>query len=116
MGQQGGWVGPDLTKVGAIRAGRDLLESLVAPSASFAQGYEAYLVSLKNGDVLSGVKVRQSDETFVLREASGQEVRLQPGQIERVQRSDVSIMPDGLLAALNPEEIRDLLAYLQSLK
>ena len=40
VGDEGGSVGPDLTKVGGIRAGRDLLESVVLPSATFAQGYE----------------------------------------------------------------------------
>jgi putative heme-binding domain-containing protein len=116
VGEHGGLVGPDLTKIGAIRSGRDLIESLVAPSATFAQGYEPYLVTLKDGDSLSGVRVRQSDDTFVLRDASGNEVRLEPAQIDNVRRSQVSIMPEGLLAAVGPEEIRDLLAYLQSLK
>src|SRR5262249_52290093 len=35
---QGGHVGPDLSKIGAIRSGRDLLESIVSPSATFARG------------------------------------------------------------------------------
>ena len=34
IGEQGGVLGPDLTKVGAIRAGRDLIESIVMPSAT----------------------------------------------------------------------------------
>lgn len=116
VGQNGGQVGPDLTKIGAIRSGRDLLESVAAPSATFAQGYEPYVVMLKNGDSINGVRVRTNNDAFVLREASGNEVRLDPAQIESVQRSQVSIMPEGLLSALNRDEVRDLLAYLQNLK
>jgi putative heme-binding domain-containing protein len=71
---------------------------------------------LKNGDSINGVRVRTNNDAFVLREASGNEVRLDPAQIESVQRSQVSIMPEGLLSALNRDEVRDLLAYLQNLK
>ena len=109
VGQHGGLVGPDLTKVGAIRSGRDLVESLVAPSATFSQGYEPYIVNLKNGDSLSGVRVRQPNEQFVLREAGGAEVRLDAAQIESVRQSQTSVMPEGLLTVLSQNEIRDLL-------
>jgi putative membrane-bound dehydrogenase-like protein len=116
VGGQGGLVGPDLTKIGAIRAGRDLIESLALPSASFAQGYETYAVSLRDGQELTGIRVRQSDDSFVLRDAGGGETRLDPGQVQSLERLQLSLMPEGLLAALSREEIRDLLAYLQSLR
>jgi putative membrane-bound dehydrogenase-like protein len=115
VGGQGGLLGPDLTKIGAVRAGRDLIESLVLPSASFAQGYESYAVTLRDGEELTGIRVRQSDDALVLRDAGG-ETRLDPGQVLNLERRQVSLMPEGLLAALTREEIRDLLAYLQSLK
>src|ERR1044072_3886371 len=50
-----GKVGPDLTKSGAIRSVRDLLESIVLPSASFAQGYESYRVTLADGEEITGI-------------------------------------------------------------
>jgi putative heme-binding domain-containing protein len=116
VGGAGGVLGPDLTRIGAIRSGRDLVESMILPSASFAQGYETFSVILRNGEELTGVRVRQDDEGFVLREASGREVRLEPGQVQSAERGKVSLMPEGLLASMTREEIRDLLAYLQSLK
>lgn len=116
VGKTGGVIGPDLTRVGAIRSGRDLIESLAMPSATFAQGYEPLRVELNSGDTLNGMRARQLDEAFVLRDASGAETRLRSEEIKRVERSDVSIMPDGLLNGLTREEIRDLLAYLQKLK
>jgi putative membrane-bound dehydrogenase-like protein len=116
VGKTGGVIGPDLTRIGAIRSGRDLIESLAAPSAAFAQGYEPLRAELKSGEILNGMRVRQLDDTFVLRDASGAEIRLQPEQLKSVERAEVSIMPDGLLSGLTREEIRDLLAYLQKLK
>ncbi|MSU61815.1 MAG: c-type cytochrome [Pedosphaera sp.] len=116
VGGRGGLVGPDLTKIGAIRADRDLIEALVLPSMTFAQGYDTFSVTLRDGENLRGIRVRQPDEAFVLRDASGAETRLHADQIQNVERSKVSIMPEGLLGTLAREEIRDLLAYLQSLK
>ena len=116
VGKHGGLVGPDLTRIGAIRSGRDLIESLVYPSATIAQGYDSYLVTLADGETLTGVRVRQHDDAFVLRDSSGAETRLHPSQFSRAERRETSLMPDGLVAALEAQEIRDLLAYLQSLE
>lgn len=116
VGKHGGLVGPDLTRVGRIRSGRDLVESIALPSATFAQGYEPYRLTLTSDAVLTGVRVRSLDDSFVLRDASGAETRLRQGEIKSTERATVSIMPDGLLNGLSREEIRDLLAYLQNLK
>lgn len=116
VGRQGGGVGPDLTKIGAVRSGRDLLESVLAPSATFAQGYEPWIVVLGDGDVWSGVIARQTDELVVLRAASGAETVLRREQIRQMRRSAVSLMPEGLERALSGPELRDLMAYLRGLK
>ena len=112
----GGMVGPDLTRIGAIRAGRDLIESLVMPSSTFAQSYETYALTTAAGDRISGVRVRQSDESMVLRDASGAETRIPDTLAAEVERQPISLMPEGLLSGLTQEEIRDLLAFLQSLR
>jgi putative heme-binding domain-containing protein len=71
---------------------------------------------LKNGETASGIRVRQPDDSFVLRDASGAETHLRPEQIQSVERMKVSLMPEGLIDALTRSEVRDLLAYLQRLK
>lgn len=116
VGLEGGLAGPDLTKIGAIRSGPDLVESVVAPSATFAQSYETFAVALRDGEEMTGIRIGQAEESFVLRDATGAEVRLDPDQIQNVRRSPVSLMPEGLLTGLTREEIRDLFAYLQSLR
>ena len=113
---QGGNVGPDLTTIGAVRSVRDLLESIVAPSSTFAQGYENYVVLMSDGRVASGLIVRQSAETLLLQSASGQEQRFHEDHIEELTRQSTSIMPDGLDQKLTRAQLRDLLAYLKSLK
>jgi putative heme-binding domain-containing protein len=116
VGHEGGLVGPDLTKVGAVRAGRDLLESVLFPNSTIAQGYDQYAVVTADGRTAGGVIARQSADTLVLRDSSGAEVRLRKDQVERLERQDTSLMPDGLERALTPDELRDLLAFLKSLR
>jgi putative heme-binding domain-containing protein len=112
----GGLVGPDLSKIGSIRAGRDLLESIVLPSSTIAQGYDTLNVTMKDGESYTGVRVGRSDDPLILRVASGAEMTLHARQIERVDRSKLSLMPEGLLNTLTGDEARDLFAYLQRLK
>lgn len=116
MGKEGGTIGPDLTTIGAIRPGRDLIESLVLPNATIAQQFETYAIITDEGKAHQGTLARRSTETIVLCDASGAELRVRTDAIEQMAVSQRSLMPDGLLAVLDRAEIRDLLAYLQSLR
>jgi putative heme-binding domain-containing protein len=71
---------------------------------------------MKSGETFAGIRVRQADESFVLRDTTGAERRLDSSQIKTVDQLKTSLMPEGLLIALSREEIRDLFAYLQHLK
>jgi putative membrane-bound dehydrogenase-like protein len=116
VGNDGGKIGPDLTRVGAIRSGRDLLESIVFPSSTFAQGYEPFVIETKDGDEYSGVLVDQDERHVILRTAAGVEMNLAKAQVKEMRRGSLSIMPEGLETALSEQEFRDLLAFLQGLK
>lgn len=113
VGNEGGKVGPDLTKIGAIRTGRDLLEAVVLPSASFARGYRPYVIVTDEGRIHTGIISRQTADTVYLRTAELAEVRIPRESIEEMKESSTSIMPKGLETTLSEEELRDLLAYLQ---
>jgi putative membrane-bound dehydrogenase-like protein len=114
--ENGGRVGPDLSRVGAIRSGRDLLESILVPSSTIAQGYETLNVFTRDGESYSGVRIGREDEPLRLRLASGSEILLHHDQVQRIDHSKVSLMPEGLLNTLTSQETRDLLAFLQHLK
>jgi putative heme-binding domain-containing protein len=113
---RGGRVGPDLSKIASIRAGRDLLESVVYPSASFARGYEPVIVKTRDGDVQSGIVARETADAVYLYNAQRVETRIGRSEIADLRPSPVSIMPEGLDAQLSRENMADLLAFLQSLK
>jgi putative membrane-bound dehydrogenase-like protein len=112
----GGKIGPELSKIGSIRTPRDLLESIVFPSASIVRGYEPYVVMTKAGRAVNGLLKQTAADAVTLVTAERNEVRLPRADIEEIQPSRVSIMPQGLDAQLSRRELSDLIAYLSSLK
>ena len=115
VNQSGGQVGPDLSKIGSIRSGRDLLESIVYPSASFARGYEPYLVRTKDGETNAGIISRETADAIYLTTGPRQIKRISRDQIADLRPSTVSIMPQGFDELLTHSELADLIAFLQSL-
>ncbi len=113
IGNQGGHVGPDLTAVGAIRSGHDLLEAIVFPSASFVPGHEIYRVETAT-DVFSGVLLSRNNEAVTLITGPNGEVRIPRSQVRSMRTSPVSLMPEGLDESLTSQEFSDLLAFLRS--
>jgi putative membrane-bound dehydrogenase-like protein len=116
IGYLGGKVGPDLTHIGKIRGERDLLESIVFPSASLVRGYEPVQVTTKSGKVYNGL-VRQNDlDGIVLATGPNQEVRIDRQDIEEMQPSQISVMPAGFDQQLTVRELADLVAFLKACK
>ncbi|HEV8060562.1 MAG TPA: PVC-type heme-binding CxxCH protein [Gemmataceae bacterium] len=114
IGYVGGHVGPDLTRIGKIRTERDLLESIIFPSASFVRSYEPVVATTKSGKIYNGLVRRDTPEELVLTLSGTEEVRLARDTIEDVQPSKVSIMPAGLDKQLSKQELADLVAFLKA--
>jgi putative membrane-bound dehydrogenase-like protein len=115
IGRQGGHVGPDLTAVGAIRTGHDILEAIVFPSASFVPGFEIYNVETK-AEMFSGVRGEDTKDAVSLVTGPNAEIRIPRKQIVSMKPSKVSLMPEGLDESLTRAEFIDLLAFLQGQK
>lgn len=109
---QGAKIGPDLTH--ANRADRDfLLTSLLDPSAVVRKEYLAYEVQLTDGRLLSGLLAEQTDGRIIVTSSTGEHTTLNRGQIKETRESALSLMPEGLVETLTPQELRDLFAWLQ---
>jgi putative heme-binding domain-containing protein len=113
IGYLGGKVGPDLTRIGGTRSERDLLESIVFPSASFVRSYEPVLVATKDGKVHNGILKRDSDEV-VLATTATEEIRIPRSEIDEMKPGTVSIMPAGLDQQLSAQDLADLVAFLRA--
>jgi putative membrane-bound dehydrogenase-like protein len=108
----GGKVGPELT--GSNRANLDyLLENILDPSAVIPKEYVATLIELKDGRVVTGIVRGETPAALTVITAT-EPLTIPRGDIESVHASAVSMMPDDLLKPLKPEEVRSLIAFLQS--
>jgi quinoprotein glucose dehydrogenase len=117
----GGNAGPDLAGIGAKQTREYLLESIIHPPAKIAEGWEAVIVRLKNGEVVSGIVKGETEQELVLNVITDptrgiiRPIALKKKDIDR-RRGGQSAMPEGLVKALNRRELRDLIEYLASLK
>jgi len=116
IGYLGGKVGPDLTRISEVRSERDLLESIVYPSASFVRSYEPVLVTTRGGEEFSGVLRKDGADEVVLATGPTTEARVARADITEVRPGTVSVMPQGLDEQLSREELADLLAFLKGTK
>ena len=114
IGYLGGKVGPDLTSISTIRSERDLLESIIYPSASFVRSYEPVVVVTQSGDVHNGVIRRDAPDGLLLATGPRTEVRIARADIKEMRPSNVSVMPAGLEDQLTRQELADLLAFLKN--
>ncbi len=114
IGYRGGNVGPDLTKIGSVRSERDLLESIVFPSASFVRSFEPIAVATQDGKLYNGLIRGETADELILATGVNQEARIVRREIEEMRPSTVSVMPAGLDQQLTPQELADLVAFLKA--
>jgi putative heme-binding domain-containing protein len=110
----GGKVGPDLT--GSNRADLTyILSNIIDPSAVIGKDYQVSIVKTRDKRVLSGI-VKSDDGNALTILTESDLITLPRDQITFQRQQEISMMPEGLLAGLKREDVRDLVAYLASLR
>ncbi|OYV06341.1 MAG: hypothetical protein CFE26_06830, partial [Verrucomicrobiales bacterium VVV1] len=92
-----------------------ILESIIVPSAKLAPGYSPIAVTMKDGTLVAGMLMKDSETEVVVQniETKKETVCLK-SDIKTVPPAMSTMPPMG--AILNKSDIRDLVAYLSSLK
>jgi len=115
VGNEGGRIGPDLNSIGSGQPLDFIIGAILTPNQEIKEGYLAYEIATKDGEVFQGYKVREDARELTLRDAlQNQEIRIRADHIAR-QRALGSLMPSGLVDHLTRSEFRDLLRYLSEL-
>jgi putative heme-binding domain-containing protein len=109
-------VGPDLSTVGSQFSRDVLIESVLYPSKAIREGYQQVMIELKNGDSFSGAVKGESADSVTLQDSEARLQTLRKAEIAERRTSELSLMPEGLHAALTLGDFADLIAYLESLK
>jgi len=116
FGDEGLFVGPDLTAIGARFDARAMLESIFEPSRVIDDKYRNVAITTKQGELIAGRLVAERDKSLLLAPNP-----YQPTLTREIQRSAIatrndstfSPMPVGLLNSFSREDILDLLAVLK---
>ncbi len=114
IGGAGGTVGPELGSMGASAPPDYLLESLIDPGAKIKENYHSLIVATDEGEIITGVLVRETTDSLILRNADDEDVSIPLHAIE-LRKDGGSLMPAGLVNELTRNEIIDLLSFLSEL-
>ena len=107
----GGQVGPDLT--GSNRFNLDyVLQNVIDPSAVIAKDFQVTLVRTKDGRVVSGIAQEGENAVKVVSETGT--VIVPRAEIDKLKRSELSMMPEGLINGISEADFTDLVAYLRT--
>jgi len=105
-------LGPDLRSV-AQHDAEKLLNSILDPSAIIEPGFTAYHCTLKNGEQLYGVVATETSASLTLKMAGNVTRSVLRSDVASLKSTGTSLMPEGLEAALTPQSLADLIAYLK---
>jgi putative heme-binding domain-containing protein len=113
IGDRGGWLGPDLTRIGGARSRAALVREVRTASEFIVRNYEA--VTLVTGD---GSRVRgavKNEDTFSIQIMdSSQRLRaFLKSDLRELTHEDRSLMPDYPQSRLSDRDLDDLLRYLR---
>jgi putative heme-binding domain-containing protein len=117
FGSEGGHSGPDLGSLGSRFSIRDILVAICEPSAAISDQYMASAVKLKDGQTLYGRLIVQNDQEVVVASNPfdlNQVAKAPADKVAGIEFSPVSLMPPGMIAGMNRDELMDLVAYLLS--
>ncbi len=109
---KGGDIGPELTRYQRDNLGT-LLLSVVDPNAEIREGYQYITIETRDGRSLAGFEVDRDNRVTILRGLDGQDVTVTAEEIREVEPMGRSLMPEGLLEGLTPQQLRDFFAYLR---
>lgn len=109
----GAEVGPDLSKIASKRNREYLLESVVAPAAKIAEGFESVTIIRDDGTSIQGIVKKRNDDLVQLRTAAGKDVTVPTNEIEEEVRGQ-TLMPLDIYKTLDRSELRDIVEFLTS--
>lgn len=117
MNGEGGAVGPDLTQLGTRFSAKDMLEAIIDPNKTISDQYTAKVYTLKSGNTVMGRQMSENDDAYIISQNPFDPTALKTvpkADVTNVKNSPVSIMLPGMINGLNPDELKDLIAYLRA--
>jgi putative heme-binding domain-containing protein len=114
INDNGGIVGPSLTHIGSTLKREQIMEALVEPSARISPGYGNVALKLKDGQVVYGILTKETDTALTITTSDAEPLIVPLSRIEK--RDNLPSSMPSMHETLSKREIRDLVAFLVTLK
>ena len=115
VGNEGAEIGPPLSGAGAMGT-EALLRAMLTPSAAVEAGYRSFRVETRDNEIIEGFMLTNDKDSVVIRQPNRENQIVPRAKVKRAAFTAMSIMPEGQLEALKPEEVSHLFTYLKTLK
>lgn len=119
VGGQGGGSGPDLSNAAGRFQLKAFAEAIIEPNKVISDQFEFQIISKTDGSFVTGKVLDEKDAELIVATSPfdfSQTVVVREDHIKSMKPSPISPMPPALINRLNEKELRDLMAYLMSLK
>ena len=105
-------VGPDLTSLSDKRP-IALFTAILDPNAQLDARYSNYVATTKDGKSVIGFLAAETSNSLTLKGADGSEHKILRTNLEALESTGLSLMPEGLEAVMDQQKLADLIAYLE---
>ena len=105
-------VGPDLATVNN-RADEILLSDVMDPSSQITVGYRNYTVITEAGRIFTGVLSAETATSITLRKEQAEDQIILRKDVDEMEASAISMMPEDLEKEVSVQDVADLIAYLR---
>ncbi|MEO5917094.1 MAG: c-type cytochrome [Luteolibacter sp.] len=115
VGNEGATSGPDLSSLTGKLSVHDLAEAMIEPGKVVSDPFVFELITRQDGTQITGRILEEKDGKLTVATNPfdfSQTIEIQRNDIKESKHSPVSPMPAGLINHLNPDELKDLLAWL----
>lgn len=113
VGSLGHAVGPNLTAQ-SHRSVEDLVSNILDPNMALNPSFVSVNCETRDGELHTGLLASESANAIVLKQPQGLKETIARSQIVKLEYTGNSLMPEGLEAAMTPQELRDVVAFLQA--
>ena len=112
LGDVGHAVGPDLVSL-TDKSAEALMTAILDPNRAVEAKFLTFTAVTKGGVIHNGILASETASSLTLRAAEGKEVTLLRSEVDELQSSAKSLMPEGLEKELRPVEAAALIAYIR---
>ena len=115
VSSEGPQKGPNLGDISKQYNRTEMVEAIIKPNVVISQGFATRWFELADGSRVEGFVTQESAEIITVRNIAGAITEIDTPKITKRGESKQSMMPDGLVNNLSPEELASMLAYFESI-